>query len=137
MANVSPENIKQLKSDEIFVFGSNRQGIHGKGAARQASRWGARKFLGVGPSGQTYAIPTRDYHGMSRFATLPLDEIRRHVIVFLHYAAGHPELNFMVTAIGTGNAGYSDEQMAPLFKGAIKHNNIFLPEKWLKINLES
>ena len=38
----TPENIVKLKENEIFVFGSNLSGRHGKGAAKQALTWGAR-----------------------------------------------------------------------------------------------
>ena len=33
---ISPEMITELHSNEIFVFGSNLQGMHGGGAARIA-----------------------------------------------------------------------------------------------------
>ena len=32
----TPENITKLEADEIFVFGSNEAGRHGKGAAKFA-----------------------------------------------------------------------------------------------------
>ena len=58
------------KGNEIFVFGSNEAGRHGAGAAAQAKRWGAKNGIGVGLSGHTYAIPTKDKYietlGLSR-----------------------------------------------------------------------
>ena len=57
--NYTPENITSLGQDEVFVFGSNLQGIHAGGAARTAMRlFGAKKGQGVGMQGQSYAIPT-------------------------------------------------------------------------------
>jgi hypothetical protein len=132
-----PDKITHLQEGEIFVFGSNRQGIHGNGAAKQAVLYGAKKFIGVGPSGDTYAIPTRDYHGFNKFTTLSIEEIKSYVNGFIAYASSRKHLRFLVTPIGTGYAGYSDEQMAPLFKEAISMGNIYLPEKWIKINLVS
>lgn len=56
---VTPDCIRELEVNEIFVFGSNLNGYHGGGAARLAmNKWGARWGKGVGIQGQTYAIPT-------------------------------------------------------------------------------
>ena len=56
---ITPDNIRELAPNEIFVFGSNLQGWHGGGAARIAvDKFGAIEGLGVGPQGQCYAIPT-------------------------------------------------------------------------------
>ena len=42
----SSERIESLRADEIFVFGSNRQGWHGGGAAAYArQRFGAGAFV--------------------------------------------------------------------------------------------
>ncbi|MCI4370786.1 MAG: hypothetical protein L3J81_05615 [Thermoplasmata archaeon] len=111
--------------DTIFVFGSNLAGRHGRGAALEAVRYyGAVYGCGVGPQGDSYAIPTKG-HGLE---VLGLDVIARHVDDFLAYAAEHKELRFRVTAIGTGLAGYSPEQIAPLFRGA--PDNCDLPGGW-------
>jgi len=128
----SPAFIHTLAPNEVFVFGSNLQGIHGKGAAKQALKWGAKKFQGIGLAGQTYAIPTRDYHGMSKFTTLPIEEIATHVLNFIQFAKANPGKKFMVTPVGTGNAGYSHDQMFPLFKEAVDVENIYLPVDWVK-----
>lgn len=131
---ISPAFIHKLDPDEVFVFGSNRQGVHGKGAAKQAVKWGARRNIGSGLMGQTYAIPTRDYHGANRFTTMPLEEIRAYVAEFIHLAKNmYPDKYFLVTEIGTGNAGYSHEQIAPLFKNALGVENILLPQRFVDI----
>lgn len=99
----------------IFVFGSNLKGVHGRGAAVSAVReYGAEWGVGEGRTGQAYALPTKEtpYRGRG------LQKIRLSVDKFLEYAQAHPELEFLVTKIGTGLAGYSDEQMAPMFEGA-------------------
>ena len=55
----TPENITELRENEIFVFGSNLRGMHGSGAARVAmNRFGAVWGKGVGLQGRSYAIPT-------------------------------------------------------------------------------
>jgi len=121
----TPHDIRSLAPNQIFVFGSNTAGVHGKGAARTAQElFGARKGVGEGMSGQSYAIPTRRYeHG--RFTTLPLDEIAHYVNGFIVYAEVHPELQFLVTLIGCGYAGYRPEQIKPMFAGAPE--NVVLP----------
>lgn len=112
----------------IFVFGSNAAGIHGAGAAQWArEHCGAVWGVGVGRTGQAYAIPTKDLH----IETLPLPRIRHYVAEFLKYAAAHPELEFQVTRIGCGLAGYTDADIAPMFQGAPA--NCRLPEGWREI----
>ena len=55
----TPDNISELQADEVFVFGSNLEGMHGGGAAYYAFRhFGAMMGCGVGLRGQSYAIPT-------------------------------------------------------------------------------
>ncbi len=110
---------------EIFVFGSNLAGRHGKGAALYAYKHhGAIYGLGVGMQGKCYAIPTKD----SKLNPLPLNEIQKYVSTFIRFAVRHPFFTFNVTRIGCGLAGYQDHQIAPFFKGA--PNNCNLPEGW-------
>lgn len=121
---ISSSRITELKPDEIFVFGSNLEGLHGGGAAYLAYRkWGAIWGQGVGLQGQTYGIPTM--HGGP-------DAIRPYVDEFIKFAQVHPELKFLVTEIGCGIAGFTPEEIAPLFTEAIPIENIYLPERfWL------
>ncbi|OYV75010.1 MAG: hypothetical protein B7Z66_14450 [Chromatiales bacterium 21-64-14] len=96
----------------VFVFGSNLAGRHGAGAARYAAAvFGAAAGVGSGPTGQSYAIPTKD----ERLKTLPLERIAPEVRAFYRYAEGHPDADFLVTPIGCGLAGYRKEWIAPLF----------------------
>lgn len=99
----------------IFVFGSNLAGRHGLGAARRAhEKYGAMMGIGVGPVGDSYAIPTKD----AQLNVLPLETIKKYVNIFLEYARLNPQLDFYVTKIGCGLAGYSEEEIAPLFSQA-------------------
>lgn len=109
----------------IFVFGSNLAGRHGKGAALHARQhFGACYGQGSGAQGQSYAIPTKDYD----LRTLPVSSIKTYVDGFLSYARAHSELHFNVTRIGCGLAGYTDTDIAPLFKDAPE--NCDLPDGW-------
>lgn len=104
-----------MDSSAIFVFGSNEAGIHGAGAAKVALKFhGAIYCRGEGHHGKSYAIPTRN----RRLVTLPLPKIREYVERFLKYASLHGDLQFQVTAIGTGYAGLRHEDMAPMFASA-------------------
>ena len=121
----TPSFITTLKDGEVFVFGSNKEGMHGGGAARVAyQKFGAKWGEGVGMTGRCYAIPTMDGS---------LDIIRGYVDDFTEYARSHPELTFLVTRIGCGIAGWTDEQIAPLFRKASKLDNVTLPESFWRI----
>lgn len=114
-----------------FVFGSNLAGIHGAGSAKRAlEEFGAIPGRGVGPNGNPptcYAIPTKDEH----LRPLSLDQIQRYVVEFYRYAAFNPRTHFDVVAVGTGYAGYTHDQMAPLF--AESRPNVHLPLPWRRL----
>ena len=119
----TPERISELKPNEIFVFGSNLSGSHGGGAARLAyDRFGAVWGQGVGLQGQSYGIPTM--HG-------GVDAIKPYVDEFIAFAKGHPEMKFYVTKIGCGIAGFTTEEIAPLFVDAIDVENVILPKEFV------
>ena len=121
---ISPRWIDTLEENEIFVFGSNLQGMHGGGAARVAhEKFGAVWGEGIGLQGQSYAIPTM--HG-------GVDAIAPYVNDFIAFAKEHPELKFLVTEIGCGIAGFRISEMAPLFKEALDITNIYLPERFVE-----
>lgn len=122
---ISPDLINNLKENEIFVFGSNLDGMHIGGAARVAyNKFGALWGQGVGLQGQSYGIPTM--HG-------GIEKIRPYVDEFIDFAKSHLELKFMVTRIGCGIAGFKDEEIAPLFKDAFEIENIYLPKSFYDI----
>jgi hypothetical protein len=120
---IAPDFITELAPGEIFVFGSNLDGHHGGGAARIAFRkfeaeWG----VGVGPTGQCYAIPTM--HG-------GVEAIRPYVDDFITYVQTHPSNRFLLTRIGCGIAGFQDREIAPLFAKAWELPNVAFPKAWL------
>jgi hypothetical protein len=104
----------------IFVFGSNLSGHHGRGAALTAKHpYGARQYVGVGPQGRAYALATKGARTPEgHYPVLPLDDIKWRVDNFLDYARFRPHETFLVTRIGCGLAGYTDEQIAPMFISA-------------------
>ena len=120
---ISPKWIDKLEANEIFVFGSNLEGRHGGGAAAVAKKWGAIWGQGVGLQGQTYAIPNMQGG---------VETIKPYVDEFLLFAKAHPELKFLVTEIGCGIAGFTVQEIAPLFKAALEENieNVYLPQRF-------
>lgn len=127
---IAPDEITELKSNEIFVFGSNLAGRHGLGAARTAlKKFGAKYGIGRGLTGQCYALPTKDFE----INTLPLYDIEQEIVLFLQCAIQNPKLEFLVTAFGTGLAGYEHDQIAKLFRGKNIPDNVKLPAKWIEI----
>lgn len=121
----TPDLISELKADEVFVFGSNLEGMHGGGAAFTAwKKFGAVMGCGVGLRGQSYAIPTMQGG---------VETIKPYVDSFIVFAKEHPELFFYVTRIGCGIAGFRDKEIAPLFSEAISVENICLPESFVKV----
>ena len=122
---ITPEKITELSMCEVFVFVSNLKGHHNGGAARMAhSRFGAEWGVGVGPTGKCYAIPTM--HG-------GVEDIKPYVDDFVEYVRNHPDNRFLVTRIGCGIAGFTDREIAPLFKDVKDTPNVCLPKEWLFI----
>ena len=118
----TPDRITELGENEIFVFGSNLAGAHGGGAALLAYRkFGAIWGQGVGLQGQSYGIPTMQGG---------VETIRPYVDEFIQFAKEHPELTFLVTRIGCGIAGFTDDEISPLFEKAHEVENIVLPLNW-------
>ena len=128
---VTPDDIKTIKENEVFVFGSNESGRHGKGAAKTALGWGAKWGQAEGLQGKTYGIPTKD---STIRRTLTVEEIKPYVDRFIEFAKENPDKTFYVTEIGCGLAGHKQKDIAPLFKEAVDVENIYLPSKfWRKV----
>ena len=113
----------------IFVFDSNLAGRHGEGAALEARKvYGATYGQGEGISGNSYALPTKDYN----LKTLSLTEIKKHIEKFLNHAREHPENLYFLTPIGTGLAGYRLHQIWDIFSMYSVPNNVALASTWLE-----
>jgi len=127
----TPIYISKLGSNEVFVFGSNESGRHGKGAAKMAMKWGAKYGQAEGSQGRTYGIPTVNASISNK---LSIDKIKTYVNRFIEYAKEYPNLTFLVTEIGCGLAGHKVKDIAPLFTETQTIKNIHLPKKfWHKM----
>lgn len=121
----TPDMIRNLAENEIFVFGSNIYGSHGGGAARFAyDHFGAEWGVGEGLTGRTYAIPTMEGG---------VNYIRGKVNTFLEFARNNQDKKFLVTPIACGIAGFRKREIAPLFAEALTMENVILPEDFVSI----
>ncbi len=114
---------KSLPPRYIFVFGSNLAGYHGAGAALFARQhFGAMQGLGVGPAGNSYAIPTKD----ERLCSLDPSFINNALRVFKVYARTNPHLTFLLTPVGTGPAGIELTKLE--LTNDLPGNVVYLPD---------
>lgn len=114
----------------VFVFGSNLAGRHGRGAAAHARRWhGAQHGMGIGlqPGGRSWALPTKDRN----LKPLPGFDIESHLKELFDEARATPSRHYQLTRVGTGLAGFSDEDMlkAVASQGPIPEN-VHVPGLW-------
>lgn len=115
----TPDAVTALEPGAVFVFGSGATGGHTGGAARLAvERFGAERGVSEGLRGDSYAIPT-----MQGFATFE-DAAGRFVV----FAAEHLELEFWLTRVGCGHAGFAESAVAELFAGTPA--NVIKPPGW-------
>lgn len=139
----TPENIKELKQNEVFVFGSNIQGEHVGGAALFANKvLKAEMGCGFGfcdLACKTYAIPTciRVWGGTLKpfRATKPFDsvsQIKPFVDAFISDAKHYTDKTFYVTKIGCGIAGFEVSEIAELFRPCLEMDNVVLPKEFVE-----
>lgn len=125
----TPPDIRKLEKNQIFVFGSNLAGRHGKGAAKTAKmKFGAIQGVGEGLTGRCYALPTKD----QRLRILPLWQIEIKIGHFLRFAMKNPQLQFLTTLVGCGLAGYHPDQIGTLFSKFNIPINVTLPIEFSK-----
>lgn len=117
--------IHSLEKNQIFIFGSNLAGNHAGGAARQAfEEFGAEMGIGEGLTGQSYAFPTLD----ENFQKVSNTRLKMARLNLYKTAEKHPELEFLLTKVGCGIAGFKESKMIGTFRNAPK--NIIKPEGW-------
>ena len=121
------------KPGSVFVFGSNLAGLHGGGAAAVAyKKYGATWGQGFGASYRddgslgSYALPTKD----EKINTLRYTEVAYWIEQFANWCMTSGNREIFVTKIGCGLAGFTEQQMAPLFKRFFWHSNVILPTGW-------
>lgn len=113
---------------EVFVFGSNLAGRHGKGAALHAARhYGAERGVGEGPTGDAYALPTKGQN----LERLPFSDVDAAICRFILYARGNPKCRFLLTPVGTGLAGHRKADVWAVLKREGLPGNVVLTSTWV------
>lgn len=117
--------ITALTPDQIIVVGTNMNGHHYGGAAAQAHEdFGLAWGIAEGLSGQTYAFPTLERE-MTRRGMKALERSRDKLF---EAAKALPDKTFLLTKVGCGIAGYTEDEIRPLFANA--PSNIIRPSDW-------
>jgi hypothetical protein len=121
--------ITSLAEGQIFVFGANTRGAHGAGAAKQAAKeFGAQYGVREGFTGRCWAFPTLDDNLQKRSRA----ELERSRDLLYSACEENPELEFLLTKVGCGLAGFSEDFMRGLFTNPPA--NLVLPEDWKMLN---
>jgi len=130
MERITPNIIKRLEDNQVFVFGANVQGRHGKGAALTArTKFGAIYGQSTGLQGQSYAIVTKELR--KDYEPVSLDEIKKGIDNFIIFAKENTHLTFYVVELGCNLAYFTVEEIAPLFKQAMRLKNVYLPQRFI------
>lgn len=160
----TPDGLEYISQNQVFVFGSNLDGFHGAGAAGLACRGDARNnwredqwFLKamkspvgspnrigwwavygiargfqIGKIGKSYAIPTVTKPGKKR--SISILDIGNSLRDLYNFAENRSDLEFLITKIGLGLAGYSLQEMQDLFKNTqemfVAPDNIIFPREY-------
>lgn len=127
--------INSLEPNQIFVFGSNTQGRHGKGAALIAkNKFGAEYGNPEGPQGQSYAIITKDLTKRTHPSRTP-EQIKEQIHNLYEYARENPDKEFLVAYSGTGQNlnAYSNQEMANMFSSEPIPDNIVFEQEFNKL----
>lgn len=135
--------IKYLEPHQVFVFGTNTEGRHGKGAALTAygnypkvkgtiGKWAiygqSRGFMN-GHEGRSFGIITKELRKDRKAIELKI--IALQIQQFVMAAKLYCELEYLVTAFGTGLAGFSHEELKTIWDEQDVPDNVKLPTEWL------
>jgi len=145
--------IKELSPNQVFVFGSNLKGLHGKGAAGVAfgkqqsvaeiskvedgtkGKWavkGVGEGLQEGTEGKSYAFPSVVYPGKKKSRTDA--EIKESVKKLYDTARNNPNLEFLVAySTKPGLAGYTPQELANFFSSQSIPSNVVFEEGFSKL----
>jgi hypothetical protein len=133
--------IHRLLPHQVFVFGSNTQGRHGKGAALWAKlNAGAVYGQAKGIQGRAYGIVTKN---LTKYIhpSVSVEDIVKQIEELYAFARENSDKEFVVAYSGSGNNlnGYSPEQMAGMFVSSPIPDNLVFEEtmaELIKLNNE-
>ncbi len=134
--------INKLNTNQVFVFGSNTEGRHGRGTAKIAlNKYGAKYGQGHGLQGMSYGLVTKNLtngyydrsneiiYNKSGPRSISIDQLIKNIMKLYEFANSMNNKEFLVafTANGTNLNGYSNTEMAKMFydAGTIPSNVVF------------
>lgn len=125
---------QQIPDNGTFVFGSNTEGRHGKGAALVAFyHFGAVYGNPSGPQGRSYAIVTKDLRARVH-PSIPRVYIETQIKHLYMYAEANPEKLFYVAyGMGPNLNAYSPQAMADMFSEYPIPENMVFEEEFSKL----
>lgn len=109
--------IISLNQNQIFVFGSNTQGRHGKGSSLIAiKKFNAIYGQAEGLQGQSYAIITKDLTKKTH-PSRTKDQIKQQIEKLYEFANKNKDKEFYVaySSAGFNLNAYSSQEMADMF----------------------
>ena len=119
------DSIKNLEEFEIIVFGSNLNGNHSGGLAKECvEKYNAKDGVGEGHTGQCYAFPTLD-KDMHQVTEIQLQQSVQKLISFANNSTGSI---ILLTKVGCGIAGFKEKDIKEYFKDLPA--NIIKPKGW-------
>ena len=129
--------IDTIGAGDVFVFGSNLAGIHGKGAAKKALEFGAvwgrgKGLMGRAAGPQCYALPTKEADVRTRRRLGDIHAEAKELLQLVE-ASGK---RFLLTAVGCGYAAYSPMDIAWMFAPGRKLPNLVYPEAFARVILK-
>lgn len=130
--------IKYLEPNQIFVFGSNTEGRHGKGSALIArEKFGAKYGQSKGLQGHSWAIVTKDLTKKIH-PSVSKEYIINQIKELYQYAKENKEKEFLIAyGVNKNLNAYSPQEMADMFSSNEIPENIVFEEnfsKLLKVN---
>ncbi len=121
----TPKKIVRLRSNQIFVFGTDSKGSQKHGAAGLAAKsFGVKVGVVDGPTGMCYALPTLGFTEQ---------DLTHAVERFEQYVRTNMKYTYLVTAVGCGHAGFEVTKVANMFKGLLRLRIVILTEAFLKV----
>lgn len=132
------------QDDTIFVFGSNPEGRHGRGEKAGSSgvavrEFGAKKGVGEGLQGRSYAIPTKDLRVKKNngYKSISPEQITESIRKMYEVARQMPDKKFKVAyhngAEKVTRCGYTGLELVKMFLAHPVPDNVYFSHAWRRI----
>lgn len=116
-----------MKSSHLDL--TDKEDMVGGAALTARTKFGAIYGQSKGLQGQSYAIVTKELR--SNYDPVTLDEVKQGIDNFIIFTKENTHLTFYVVELGCNLAYFTVEEIAPLFKPAIRLKNVYLPQRFI------